>query len=175
MQNIQIVIPTINDAKGVVEMQKASWVDTYTSPQNGILKEDIENKFDKNFDNRISSWSETINKCQSPDHYDKMWIAKDGVKIIAFIVAHKKDSANSLGVYVLSEYQRNGLGQQLVNLALDWLGEEKEIRLECVAYNQKAINFYQKNGFKIDESVKTDGSTLPSGKIIPTVEMVKRF
>ena len=54
-------------------------------------------------------------------------------------------------IYVLQAYQREGIGQFLLDCALRFAGENqaKYIWLGVWEKNQKAIRFYEKNGFEV--------------------------
>jgi hypothetical protein len=56
------------------------------------------------------------------------------------------------------------------------LGSAKDVSVNVAAYNQKAIGFYERMGFvKTNKANVCDpASRLPSGKIIPEIEMVKK-
>ena len=52
-------------------------------------------------------------------------------------------------IYILHPYQKNGLGQQLLNFALQW-ALQQNARTLCLGvweHNVRAINFYERNGF----------------------------
>jgi RimJ/RimL family protein N-acetyltransferase len=53
------------------------------------------------------------------------------------------------------------------------LGNDKRITLEVVSYNKGAIRLYKKFGFTEQPQAPDDIITLPSGKIIPKIVMVK--
>ncbi|VTS15313.1 GNAT family acetyltransferase [Streptococcus pseudoporcinus] len=82
-----------------------------------------------------------------------------------------------LFVVVSEAYQSYGLGQDLIELALNWIREMgllKKIELQVQVRNQKAIHVYEKFGFRIEGkrklAVKTkDGEFLDiyfMGKIL---------
>ena len=52
-------------------------------------------------------------------------------------------------IYVLDSYQRRGIATELLNDVIKTTNDILNITLEVNVNNQKAINFYQKNGFKI--------------------------
>lgn len=51
-------------------------------------------------------------------------------------------------MYVAPEAQGKGVGSKLMNQVLDWYGRDQDIYLEVVSYNQNAINFYKRFGFR---------------------------
>ena len=50
-------------------------------------------------------------------------------------------------IYVLPEYQGRGVGRQLMEQGMEWLGSNKDIILDVVSYNDKATAIYEKMGF----------------------------
>jgi ribosomal protein S18 acetylase RimI-like enzyme len=49
---------------------------------------------------------------------------------------------------VAPKYQGKGVAQKLMDTALDWLGSDTNVKLGVIHYNQRAIAFYEKYGFK---------------------------
>ncbi len=56
--------------------------------------------------------------------------------------------AEILNFVIDEKYQHQGYGQMLFNYLIKEMPEVKKITLEVRASNQKAINFYLKNGFE---------------------------
>lgn len=80
-----------------------------------------------------------------------------------------------LFVVVDKRYWGYGIGQTLMELALDWAVETEEIaRLELTvqARNDKAIHIYQKYGFEI-EGLKKRGARLKNGEFTDVYLMGK--
>ena len=50
-------------------------------------------------------------------------------------------------LYVHPDYWSRGVGEELLNQAIEFLGEGEDIYLDVVDYNAKAIRFYEKHGF----------------------------
>jgi len=61
----------------------------------------------------------------------------------------------------------------LIEVAIFWLGDRKQISLEVVKYNHLAINFYKKFGFIENGPALSDAGKLPNGKHLPEIEMIK--
>ncbi len=158
----------IEDIASIIEIQKTGWLATYISEEHGITADDILAK-DFTSPERMARWGKFIVK-------QKALVAKDNNKVIAFISLEKSDKESKLGaVYVLPEYQGRGIGKRLIQQGLEWLGSDKDIILDVVTYNDKAIAIYQKLGFeKMGEPPAEDLAKLPSGKTMPEVRMVLR-
>jgi ribosomal protein S18 acetylase RimI-like enzyme len=168
---MKIVDATIEDASVIGEIQTQTWLCNYPNPKMGITKEDIEEK--------TRLWSQQGNErivklIQKPNTHT--WVAKDGNKVVGFIGIKKTDKANIIdALHVLPNYQNQGIGTQLLKIALDWLRDDKKITIEVVTYNEGAKRLYKKFGFKEVGKTHDDPITLPSGKIIPKILMVKAF
>lgn len=78
-------------------------------------------------------------------------------------------------MYVLPDYQGQGIGSKLIDKALKWYGDDIDIYLEVISYNQKAIDFYKRFGFEITDTIVDDTIGLPDYiKVLPVTEMVRR-
>lgn len=157
------------DSKGIASVQKAGWFATYPDPSVGLTREDIEAKV---FDSaeQLQKWETDIE--EQNDDSKRIWVARQDGKIVGYSVAVKEGDTNELkAIYVLPEYHGQGIGKLLMESALQWLGEEKDIVVWVFTHNNQAIGFYRKHGFV--ESGKT--SVWPvNGKDIPDLEMVRK-
>lgn len=164
-----------DDVYGIREVQRITWLNTYPNLKEEITIEDIEAKF--NFD-KTPEGKRKIEERKSryEDINNGTWVAEDTGKVIGFCMATKKEDRNRVtAIYVLPTYQRKGLGKLLIERALSWLGNEKDILINVASYNSQAIGFYKKFGF-----IETGGkgtldnvAKLPSGKVIPEIELVR--
>lgn len=86
----------------------------------------------------------------------EVYIAKDNSPI-GFIAFYCNNEANKVGyitqIGVKKETQSSGIGKRLMNVAYSTCKEKgmKIIRLEVSKLNNKAIRFYEKEGFKYYE------------------------
>lgn len=173
MENtISIHKAMVDDIQAIMEIQKIGWLATYINEDRGITADDILAK-DFTGPERMARWKKPI--LEQRDMV-RILVAKDGNKVVAFISLEKGDKENKLGaVYVLPEYQGRGIGKRLIEQGLQWLGSEKNIILDVVIYNDKAIAIYEKLGFKkMGEPPAEDLAKLPSGKTMPEIRMVRR-
>lgn len=172
MNSIVISEAKPEDAAGIRKVQRDTWMCTYPNEKLGITPKDVEEKVDEMQTGGIERLVERI----KDDKNSRTYVAKDGDQIVGFVGAQKTEEINRLrAIYVLSSYHGQGIGRSLLEKALEFLGEEKDISLEVVEYNTKAIEFYKKNGFKEKGPISTAISQLPSGKEFPEIEMIKSF
>ncbi len=167
---LQIVNATPEDAEGIVAVQKAAWLATYPNDELGITLEDIREQTENFSAERMRQ------RLSNPNPNRHYWVVKDGDKVVGMHLVLRGDENNTLqALYVYPEYQRQGVGSRLMQVALDWLGNDKDIVLGVVTYNKNAIDFYKKFGFVENGERHDNVATLPSVKVLPEIEMIKRF
>ena len=168
MLNIIIEDAILGDEKGLAFVQKKTWLATYPNKKYKIFKKDILLK-DFDSDKKLYKWKQTIKSNGKENSY--VCVAKDGKKVVGFCLVSKKEKLKELNaIYILSKYQKMGIGKKLLNKAFNWLGNTKKVMLTAVAYNDNAIGFYEKYGFV--RTGKTGEKGLPNGKMIPEVQMI---
>ncbi len=159
----------LENAKDILKIQSQTWITNYPNPQIGITKKDIEEKikqWHKEGEDRIKQILTTPNS--------HTWVAKCGDKVIGFIGVLKGEQYNSIeAVHILPEFQGKGIGTKLIKKALEWLGNNKPVSLEVVTYNINAQRLYYRLGFKKQSDTTCYTITLPNGKQIPKLLMVK--
>ncbi|MBM7636480.1 GNAT family N-acetyltransferase [Streptococcus saliviloxodontae] len=107
-------------------------------------------------------------------------LAKLGSRVIGMlnIAADFREQTRHIGdlfVVIEKAYWGYGLGQTLMELAMDWAQETDEIaRLELTVQvrNDRAVHVYQKYGFEI-EGVKKRGAKLKNGEFLDVYLMGK--
>ena len=104
---------------------------------------------------------------------DNILVAKDGYRVIGFVgYGHHgpedPDTGEVYALYVLPEYQGMGVGRQLLDAALDKLYAIPHQCLWAVKGNERAIRFYEKNGFRLNGEEKFVSSISAGG-----VKMIK--
>ena len=167
----QIVEADVDDISGIFSVQKETWLDTYPNEQFGIRRNDV---LEKDFDSqeRFDKWRSSF---ENPDDFFKTWVVKDiEGKVIGFCIAEQGKIGRIRAIYILPSCQKRGLGKDLMETALSWLGD-CDVVLSVASYNLSAISFYEKFGFRLVRDMRPDESCiLPSGKIIPELEMIRR-
>ena len=169
MPEVEIVSASLEDAEGVQEVQRAAWLETYPNEEYGITKEDL---LEKNWGSpeRVQKWRESI--MNGPG---KTWVARENGKVIGFCVATVNPDANQLkAIYIHPEHQGKGVGSKLMETALAYIESNKDTFVEVAKYNTRAIGFYHHFGFSGNEEIPPSrGGTLPNGKIIPEIRMLR--
>ena len=93
------------------------------------------------------------------------------------MVASKEDGGRKIinSIYIEPPFQGKGIGSMLMKKALDWLGDDKDIYLEVLSYNQNAINFYKSFGFEQTDAIVPEEPNLPNLiKTLPQIEMMMK-
>jgi len=173
-ENIEVGPAVPGDEAGIAAVYKDTWLATYPNAAAGITKNDVLSMA-KNFDSveSLKNWKEKISGSRSKQNY--VCVAKVSGRIVAFCCGKKFEEYNQLSaIYIAPGYQRQGIGRQLIADVFEWLGKNKKIIVAPVAYNLPAIGFYKRIGFAVVEG-KSSSRQLPSGKIMPLIEMEINF
>lgn len=159
------------DARGITLVRRKTGIATYPK-QEGITNEDIEaNLNNKTIEEETSQRELRI--LNDPNF--KAWVAKDNGVVIGFSEAQKRKDMYRIGpFYILPEYQRQGIGTEIMKLMLAWLGNDKEIHFEVIAYNAQAIAFYKKFGFVENGVTHYEPWFFRDGREMPQIEMIKK-
>jgi len=162
---IKIRKATQKDAYAIRRIQHDTWLSAYVNDEYDITSEDIEAK------NFLSK--ESIEKTykflkENPN----CWVAEVEGKVVGFVWPQIKDRKHRVGsIYILPDYQRMGIGSRFMNKVFK-VHKGYDIYLNVVAYNKSAIKFYEKFGFK--KTGEKKDHPMPNGKVIPTVEMIRK-
>lgn len=170
-QDISISPAMPEDAHSIQEIFYKTWLDTYPNQRYGITKEDIQDRFKEAFT------EETIKQREyqilNPKTDTMIFVAKIGGKTIGLCRIVVNDEANLLqAIYVLPEYQGRGVGKALWNEIRKNFDPKIKTIVNVATYNNKAISFYEKLGFKdTGKRWQDDTFKMKSGSRIPEMEM----
>ncbi|MBW6431995.1 GNAT family N-acetyltransferase [Patescibacteria group bacterium] len=161
---IRLAKPADSDA--MFDVVEKTWLSTYPNKELSITKECLTEQIELNKQKR---------KKITQNKKSHTWVAVDGDTVIGICRAEILRGDKYLGsTYILSDYQRQGIGSEFIDRATKWFGNENGIITEVASYNKKAISFYSKNGFvKSSRIKKPKGTRLPNGSVIPIFEMTK--
>jgi ribosomal protein S18 acetylase RimI-like enzyme len=133
-------------------MHAQSWRDTYPNEEAGISKEWV-NEWTAQWvtPESIEASKEYLKEAlTSPLHLHRLAVV-DG-EVVGLLHASKDEDKQSLdALYLDKAYHGNGLADTLMRLALEWLDPTLPISLEVATYNARAIAFYNRYGFGIQE------------------------
>ena len=166
----------LSDIPDIIQVQKQTWLATYPNEDFGITKDDIfkrlGNPGDEILQKRIEKWQNIIN---GQDKQKIIFTANENNKIVGFAILTSQDKPTINALYILPSFQGQGVGKLLLEKSLDWLGIQPKIYTYVASYNQNAIDFYKKHGFKATTGIPKymDEFAIKNNlKPIPTIEMV---
>jgi ribosomal protein S18 acetylase RimI-like enzyme len=165
--------PTKDDVIAIQDVFYKTWLATYPNEEAGVTVADIEekykNRFSKeNIEKRMKAISEILDG-------RLFLVAKENNLIVGVCSLRKEETYNELGaIYVLPDHQRKGIGIMFWEKAVEFFGDEKDIIVHVAIYNDKAIKFYKKIGFKETGKVfkNEKHKMLISGSYIINTELI---
>lgn len=161
---ITIKQATYDEMPIIQKVARNSWHDTYE----GIIPTDIQDKF------LDESYSDMM--MQKRIDQTILNVAVVDNDIIGFINMSKILDGNKsllMAIYLLPEYQGQGLGSQLLNHSINELkmnANDFSIEVEVEKENTDAILFYESKGFEIVEKYTEDFYGHP----LKTVKMIRK-
>ncbi len=98
---------------------------------------------------------------------------RNNLKVIGFVRfgVNEENRSQIRAIYLDPDFVSLGFGTDLIIFAIEKLGFEHNFEVKAASYNQRAIRFYQKFGFKISDK-KCENFELKSGKFIPQIQML---
>jgi ribosomal protein S18 acetylase RimI-like enzyme len=165
---------TPDDYDGINEVRRRTWLATYPNAALGITVADVEAVFDDSTE-EARQRREERRRAINATPLAHLWVAESDAGIVGMCLARKQDERHHVqALYVLPDYQGQGIGKRLLQAALDWLGAAQPVTLHVATYNEKAIAFYQRMGFVFSAApAEAELARLPSGAVIPELEMVR--
>lgn len=162
--------PVVADAEELVAMHGQSWLDTYPAEEHGVSLEYVQ----KSIEERATP--ESLEKRRdyireshtNQDYYLRIARNSEG-RLVGFIDGRKGEVNELTGLYIDKSEYGKGLAQELCKGLLEWLGDEKDIQLTVVDYNDRAQKFYNKMGFE-----KIEGSEYIYKDVMPVIKMVRK-
>jgi len=170
------------DIDTLVSLQGNVQAITYPNDKYNLTKADIENDFTEPKDYH-KEWLKDSRKW-GKEYLGLLIYAEDNI-LIAMMTAYKntftydnpikgeenikKEKVWLGNIFVDPKYQGKGIGKYLMDRLILW-SEGLEIDLNVIEYNEKAIGFYKKFGFKYSHQTK---EMKFNGKLIPEICMFR--
>jgi len=163
--------PKPKDASAIQEVFYKTWLQTYPNEELGIKEKDIEDKLKDRFSEKSTNKFKEIISNLPDSHY--FLVAELNSKIIGVCRAIKREEVNQLqAIYVLPEYQNKGIGRGFWNEVLSFFNDDKDIIVHVATYNNQAVEFYKKLGFKDAKKRFTEERHKIGNAYIPEMEMI---
>ena len=170
--NVEMAKP--EDAEELQLVFYKTWLETYPNEEYAITRHDVEQRFAERLTKGgVMNFADQI---KNPKPNTLFLVAKKQGKVVGVCRIRKDREENELGaIYVLPEFQRQGVGDKLWQEAQKFFDKGRDIVVKVATYNDKAINFYKKLGFVDTGKRSSDEShRFSSGAIIPEMEMVQK-
>jgi ribosomal protein S18 acetylase RimI-like enzyme len=176
MSTAQVVVEAAEpaDAEVLRHIQAQTWYATYVSAEHGVTYEGLrlfqEGENGERNERRIAFWRDRI---ATADHTHAVFMARAACRAVGFIAPSLMDGQWRVGaLYVLPEAQGLTAGSALMQAALGWLGDGRDLYCHVAEYNDRAIRFYQRFGFE-PTGRRFDDAGSPPGARIPELEMLR--
>jgi GNAT superfamily N-acetyltransferase len=141
--------PRPEEAAAIARVHLTAWLETYPNQHAGIDEAWIRAELGSVVSPEgIARWRAVIE--ESRDRTDRMLCrtVRGEAGVVGFVCGRRDDNTVTLGpMYLLREARRLGLGGRLMGEFAAWAGQAP-VRLWVTAYNDGAIRFYARHGFR---------------------------
>lgn len=151
--NIIIRNSNLKDLHQYTDLLQQTYEFSYTNNEIGLTKECFSKEIFNTPDTQNYLKSHLINS-----NIQKTWLVFSNSKLIGSATCKiiDKDKAEFSGFYVLPDFQHQGIGKKLYNLALKF-AKNRDLLLDTHIHNKKTIDIYKKWGWEIDISRGENG------------------
>ncbi|MCL1929905.1 GNAT family N-acetyltransferase [Candidatus Saccharibacteria bacterium] len=171
LSKYKIVPMSVDDVESADRMRYQSWLDTYVDATGDLTKEFVDAKFLPMFtpDGLLIQRKKILKKLND-DHINVLVAKSPDGKVVGQLIAVKDNRKNEiLRLYTDKAYHGSGLGRELMEKGLTWIGINEDIYLGVAENNKRARNFYHKFGF-----VETGNSYINHLPKMREQEMIRR-
>lgn len=129
-----------NDAMTIIELRRQVWAATYR----GIYPDSMIDDFDYAWHKK-----KELQRIKHPS-YNVYLITKDTHRI-GYLTTHKTDVITLQSLYIITEYQHQGIGKQAFDFVIEYCKRNNvhSFICHCVPENHNARLFYERMGGKI--------------------------
>lgn len=166
-----------DDAEAICKIRDIARIDAYPNEELGVTAEDVrvmsEGKDGEFLPRRIKFLRSELEAEAGINN--TIFVARSNNQVVGFAAPRYEDEKRWIDqAYILPEFQGKGIGVELMKQVLGYLGNNEDIYLHVVSYNQNAIDFYKNFGFKKTAAIIEDEEGRPSYlKNIPEIEMIR--
>lgn len=141
------------DAKGIIEVNIKTWITTYS----GIIPQEVLN-------NKEQTIKESIKKCEETvEKDDNVLVAIKNAKVVGIAsygkarAVNKEKTGELYSIYVLKDYQGQGIGEQLFKKVKNILYDKGYNEMVVTCLKQNPYNkFYKKMGGEIIKVINSN-------------------
>jgi GNAT superfamily N-acetyltransferase len=169
--SVTISIARAADAVGIQDVYYRGWLHTYPNEHIGISREDIDDWYKDRY--ALEKLNALRARLSGPFTHEVTFVARSSVRIVGVCRVRRDTDRNELrSLYLLREYMGKGIGSRLWSTANDFLDKRNDTFVEVATYNDTAIAFYRRHGFKKMGPPRLDTKfKFKSGAIMPIFEM----
>lgn len=162
-----IETPRAEDAESLGQVQLAAWLQTYPHAESGIDESWIREQRGSSATAEGSArWREFIREAERRPDLLFCRVVRAGSGIAGFLCGRRDDEAVTLGpMYLLDEAQGAGLGGRMMSEFLAWAGSAPML-LWVTEYNERAIRFYERHGFRATAEREMWRGRLPNVRMV---------
>ncbi|WP_405752093.1 GNAT family N-acetyltransferase [Streptomyces sp. NBC_00012] len=161
-----IEIPHAEDAESLGPVQLRAWLQTYPNEEAGIDERWIrEHRGSSAAVEGITQWREFIAAAKQRPDLLFCRVVRCDTKIVGFLCGRRDDVVTLGPMYLLNEAQGEGVGGRLMSEFLAWAGNAS-MRLWVTEYNERAVRFYERYGFKATGEREIWRGRLPNVRMI---------
>ncbi|MFE3456649.1 GNAT family N-acetyltransferase [Nocardiopsis aegyptia] len=159
--------PCPDDAAALGPLQLRIWLQTYPCEEAGIDEAWIrEHRGTSATAEGIARWRDFIEEVGRQPDLLFCRVVRSGRELVGFLCGVREEAVTLGPMYLLNEAQGRGIGDLMMREFLTWAGNAP-MRLWVTDYNERAIRFYQRYGFRA-----TGERELWRGKL-PNIRMVR--
>ncbi|MFD8781692.1 GNAT family N-acetyltransferase [Kitasatospora sp. NPDC059599] len=126
-----------------------AWLQTYPNPEAGIDEDWIRaHRGSSATAEGISQWREFIEAANQQPDLLFCRVVRSGTEIVGVLCGRRSEVVTLGPMYLLNHVQGQGLGGRMMTEFLTWAAAAP-ICLWATDYNDSAVRFYQRHGFKI--------------------------
>ncbi len=171
---------TPDDAEAIGLVQGMTWLATYPNAKLGITREGLirhlAGQNGERLAERIAKTRQRIlAHAVEPAGGCDFVAALSGRVVVGFTAPFVEAAGRSRvgALYVQPSAQGLGIGHALLERNLAWHGDDRDVYLTVVAYNERGRRFYARHGFVASGSSVADLLVI-DGVAMPELEMVRR-
>ncbi|MFJ2899469.1 GNAT family N-acetyltransferase [Streptomyces sp. NPDC087218] len=162
-----IEAPRADDAAVLGPLLLRCWLQTYPDEAAGIDEAWIrEHRGDFATAEGADRWREFIGATERRPDLLFCRVVRSGTEVVGVLCGRRDESVGLGPMYVLDEARGQGVGDRMMVEFFAWAGNSP-IRLWVTEYNERAVRFYQRHGFRT-----TGERELWRGKL-PNVRMIR--
>ena len=154
-----------DDAGAICKIRDVARIDAYPNEELGVTAEDVrvmsEGPEGEFLPRRIKFLRSELEAKDGTNN--TIFVARSNNEVVGFAAPRHEDDKYWIDqAYILPEFQGKGIGVKLMKQALASIGNDQDIFLHVVSYNQNAISFYENFGFQKTDTIIEDEEARPS-------------